>query len=84
MNRFTRTKLAMVALVLVFAAGCRRAKAETLEKALIVPPVTYAGATFFGAPVTSLTQWVMLLYALSMFAWHVKTKWLNKRGEVAE
>lgn len=83
MNRIKRAKLAMAALLVVVVAGCRRAKAETVEKALMVPPATYAGATLFGAPVTSLTQWVMLLYALSMLAWHVKTKWLNKKQEAA-
>ncbi|NMZ37068.1 hypothetical protein [Pseudomonas proteolytica] len=83
MNRIKRAKLAMAALLVVIVAGCRRAKAETVEKALMVPPATYAGATLFGAPVTSLTQWVMLLYALSMLAWHVKTKWLNKKQEAA-
>ena len=84
MNRFTRAKLAMVALVLVFASACRNAKAETVERALIVPPATYAGATLFGAPVTSVTQWVMLLYGLSLFAWHIKTKWLGKKLEAQE
>lgn len=83
MNRIKRAKLAMAALLVVIVAGCRRAKAETVEKALMVPPATYAGATLFGAPVTSLTQWVMLLYALSMLAWHIKTKWLNKKQEAA-
>jgi hypothetical protein len=83
MNRIKRARLAMAALLIVVAAGCRRAKAETVEKALMVPPATYAGATFFGAPVTSLTQWVMFLYALSMLAWHVKTKWFNKKQEAA-
>ena len=84
MSRINRAKLAIVALLIVVVAGCRRAKAETVEKALMVPPATYAGATFFGAPVTSLTQWVMLLYAVSMLAWHIKSKWLDKRREVAE
>lgn len=83
MNRIKRARLAMAALLIVVAAGCRRAKAETFERALIVPPATYAGATFLGAPVTSLTQWVMFLYALSMLAWHVKTKWFNKKQEEA-
>ncbi|NKF30427.1 hypothetical protein HER21_28575 [Pseudomonas sp. BGM005] len=82
MNRIKRAKLAAVALLIVIVAGCRRAKAETVEKALMVPPMTYAGATLFGVPVTSWTQWVMLLYGLSMLAWHIKTKWLGKSGEV--
>lgn len=82
MNRIKRAKLAMVALLVVIAAGCRRAKAETVEKALMVPPATYAGATLFDVPVTSLTQWVMLLYALSLVAWHFKTKWFGKNGGV--
>lgn len=81
MNRIKRARLALAALAIVVAAGCRRAKAETVEKALMVPPATYAGATILGAPVTSLTQWVMFLYALSMLAWHVKTKWFNKKQE---
>lgn len=84
MNRIKRAQLAAVALLIVLIAGCRRAKAETVEKALMVPPVTYAGATFCGVPVTSWTQWVMLLYALSLLAWHIKTKWFGKSGEVVE
>lgn len=83
MNRIKRARLAMAALLIVVAAGCRRAKAETVEKALMVPPATYGAATILGVPVTSLTQWVMFLYALSMLAWHVKTKWFNKKQEVA-
>lgn len=83
MNRIKRAQLATVALLVLIATGCRRAKAETIEKALMVPPTTYAGATFFGVPVTSFTQWLMLLYALSLFAWHVKTKWFGK-SEVPE
>lgn len=81
MNRITRAKLALIALVLGFAAACRNAKAETVERALMVPPATYAGATLFGVPVTSLTQWVMLLYGLSLFAWHIKSKWLAKKPD---
>lgn len=81
MNRIKRAQLAIVALLIVCAAGCRRAKAETIEKALMVPPATYAGATFLGAPVTSITQWVMLLYGLSLFAWHIKTKWMARKPE---
>ena len=81
MNRIKRARLALAALLIVVAAGCRRARAETVEKALMVPPATYAGATFLGAPVTSLTQWVMFLYALSMLAWHVKTKWFTMKQE---
>lgn len=84
MNRIKRVKLATVALLVLVGAGCRRAKAETIEKALMVPPVTYAGATFFGVPVTSATQWLMFLYALSMLGWHIKSKWLAKKPEVTE
>lgn len=84
MNRITRAKLAMVGLLIVLVAGCRRAKAETVEKALMVPPATYAGATLFGIPVTNVTQWVMFFYGLSMFAWHIKSKWLAKKSGVAE
>ncbi|MFV7465701.1 hypothetical protein [Pseudomonas shirazica] len=82
MDRIRRAKLAMAGLLVVALVACRRVKAETVERALMVPPATYAGATLFDVPVTSLTQWVMLLYGLSLFAWHIKTKWFGKRSEV--
>ncbi|MCJ7854607.1 MULTISPECIES: hypothetical protein [Pseudomonas] len=78
MDRIRRAKLAMAGLLVLALIACRRAKAETVERALMVPPMAYSGATLFGVPVTSVTQWVMLLYGLSLFAWHIKTKWFGK------
>lgn len=78
MDRIKRAKLATVALLVVILGACQRVKAEAVEKVLMVPPATYAGATLLGVPVTSVTQWVMCLYAVSLFAWHLKSKWFGK------
>ena len=78
MDRIKRAKLATVALLVVILGACQRAKAEAVEKVLMVPPAAYAGATLLGVPVTNVTQWVMCLYAVSMFAWHLKSKWFGK------
>lgn len=84
MSRVTRAKVAFTALVLLVVACIAHARAESVEKALAVPPAAYAGATLCGVPVSDLTQWVMLIYAVALLAWHVKTKWLGSKPEVAE
>lgn len=81
MDRIKRAKLATVALLVMVLGACQRVKAETAEKVLMVPPATYAGATAFGVPVTSVTQWVMCLYAVLLVAWHLKSKWFGKKPE---
>lgn len=84
MSRVTRAKVAFAALLLLVIAGIAHARAENVERALAVPPVAYAGATLCGVPVSDITQWVMLLYAVALLAWHIKTKWLADKAGVAE
>lgn len=84
MSRVTRAKVAFTALLLLVVAGIAHARAESVERALAVPPAAYVGATIFGMPVTSLTQWVFFLYAVSLLAWHVKTKWLASKAGVID
>lgn len=55
-----------------------QAKAEMLERSLALAGGTYVGATVFGVPVTDLTAWLMLLYAILLILWHLKTKWLKR------
>lgn len=84
MSRVKRVNVAMTALFLLVIAGITHAKAESIERIAAIPPAAYVGATIFGMPVTSLTQWVFFLYAVSLLAWHIKTKWLSKKPELAE
>lgn len=84
MSRVNRAKVAFTALVLLAVACIAHARAENVERALAVPPVAYAGATLCGVPVSDITQWVMLVYAVSLAAWHIKTKWLAKPSGVPE
>lgn len=83
MSRVNRVKVAFTALILLVVAGISHARAESVERALAVPSAAYAGATLFGLPVSEITQWVMLLYTVALLVWHIKTKWLANKDEVA-
>ncbi len=59
-------------------------KADLVERIASIPPATYAGATLFGMPVSEVTSWVMLTYAVLLVVWHLKTKWFARSSGAAE
>lgn len=51
---------------------------ELAERVAAIPPAVVAGAHVFGVPVADITTWIMFVYAVSLLAWHFKTKWLKR------